>query len=540
MCSLACSVEILIKLHWVFVRVLLQDRCQQMSHELELSQQKYASELQSLSEQNKVLQTGQDEMYKRLRDENIETLRKQNQLYEELDKLRRREQEATTMCKEYQEALEKEREKDLSADRDNRKLQGELMEKVNEIRHLQLELDRVKYQHLKEQRQAVAEMNSLQAQLSYASEKLRSLERSSPPPSRQSSKSFRYEPPVRKMADMSTNSYMYVQDSTHSDVELDSQLQSEFNSLTTTGSQSVIPNDYSQTVEDDVLMFNSTSSEKRATLTIHVPPSRSGCVGASSRLSTFEESGHKESESRISELQRRNAKALPHLKSSYPIELQTQRESPSICDDRIKNGSSKNNHQDTVLSQPATKKPVAFEVSLDPEPDPVLWSTMISGQRKRTRDSDSADVSNGANLLGATCMRSPAPKSLRRTSAPPTPQTPNDTLSSSNNKTFTKDFRRLTMMPAGYRLREYLYKDSSQSDSSVSSAGQGNQATAFVVSPPKAKGKVRLPKRLQENLSQKSVVEKRQSQSGNARRETIVKRKPNVTTARRNALRNKN
>ena len=493
-----------------------------MSDELELSQQKYASELDQLNQQNKALQSQQSQMYSQLREENIETLRKQSKLYEEMDKLREREQEATTLCREYEQALEKERDCVLSATAEKKKLRDELRHyegmKLNEVEHMQQELDRVKYELTKEQHKAASEKNSLMAQLSYASEKIRCLEKSnqfSPPPSHRSSALFRRERPYERMSasTISTNTR-----DTHSNTDLESQIQYEFDQLATNGSQSVIPGNCSQNEEDSTLPLGSSASflaasEKRTTLGTLLP-SRSE-YGSSNNWSTKNVGGGE----RISELQRRNSKALPHLKSSYPIETQTQRESPSICDESIKNGSrhsKKSKQPESMLtSQLSSAEAAALEVTL--QPDPLLSSTINSGERKRARDNELSD--------GAT--RSPAPKSLRLVGG----QSPTDSLPRS--KTFTREARsQSTMLTAGMKLRDYLDKQESRdSDPSL-------QSTSFVISPPKGKGKGRLPKRLQENLSQRQTATKRPSR---IRRETIVKAKTTgVTATRRNALKNKN
>ena len=485
----------------------------------------------------------QDEIYCKLRDENIETLRKQNKLYEEVDKLREREQEATALCREYKVALEKERESVMSANNHVEQLQDELEhyegEKVSEVEQLQQELDRLKYQLLKEQRQAVSEKNTLMAQLSYASEKLRSLEKSnqlSPPPSRQSSRFVKNERLVRRTSSRSSTISSFSasgRESQRYKVDLESQIQSEFDRF---GSQSVIPTDHSQD-EDVTLTFRSSSPHSLATSESwdslgSLPPSRADhSGGAGSRSSVFLDGKYEKKGYRISELQRRNARALPHLKSSYPIETQTQRESPSVCDESIKNGSKtskQNTRQETIsssVSQISMRKPVAFEVEL--QPDPSISSVTISGERKRARVNDSSD----------NAMRSPAPKSLRLVNDACTPPSSTDNLHRSS--TFTKEVQQSNRLTAGLRLRDYLDKPAPQDD-------QSKQGMAFVVSPPKTKVKGQLPKRLQENLSQRrSTVSKPQSV---VRRATIVKGKSATTTkasssaatARRNALKSKN
>lgn len=392
-------------------------------------------------------------------------------LYEEMDHLRAREQETTALCREYKMVAEREQGRALSTTEEVKKLQGKLesyeVEKVKEVELLEQELEQIKYQLLKEQRQAASEKSSLTAQLNYASEKIRLLEKSSqvssPPRPRPGSRSSRQKlapnPKMDTSASTISNFSAIVHD-THSDIELESQIQHEFDHLTSEGTRSVIPTESPSTEEDDELTFSGATSKKRATLASQTYRGRSG---TSSRLSTLVEDRQEDDEARISELQRRNSKALPHLKSSYAVELQTHRDSPSICNERIKNGSRRfqktNKPPQTVssLHLPA-KKPVAFEIGL--QPDPLLSSTMVTKERKRSRERD--DVAQNDD----NTMRSPAPKSLRRGSAPPTPQTPVDILSS------IRETRRSTMAAGGLKLREYLNKPADGD-----SAGQSNSGT---------------------------------------------------------------
>ena len=461
-----------------------------MSAELELSQQKHTSELERLAEENRFLRARQDELYSQLRDENIETLRKQNKLYEEVDKLRERERETTVLCREYKETLEKERERATSANDEVKVLQDKLShfeeQREKEVGQLQEDLDRV----LREQRHTAAEKKSLVAQLSYASEKLKSLEKSknqlSPPPSRRSSRYPKRDPLIGQMSV-----------STISGISADTQE----DHLEHEGSD-----DHLQTEADNDFTFRSSSASLRSTLEGYHN-------NASGHSTILTEDGHSDGQ-RITELQRRNATYLPHLKSSYPIETQTQRESPSMCDEQIKNGSKyaqASKLQETTMS--SQLKPVAFELSL--ETDPLLSSTVNSGERKRTREKEL--------LSGSTTVRSPATKSRRLGDSPRGQSSP---VTKQYSRTFTAEARRSSKMVAGLKLREFLDKHDTNSGDTV------DKGMSFTVSPPNGKGKGQLPKRLQENISKREAALKKQA---NARRETMVKSKKT-----RKALKTKN
>ena len=411
----------------------------------------YALELQTHGDIG-AFQTWQNE---EIREENTESYRKITKLCEEIDHLRAREKEMTALCREYKMMAESEQDRALSTSEEIKKLQSKLdsyeIEKAKEIKQLQQELEQVQYRLSKEQRQAASEKSSLTAQLNYASEKLRMLEKSSqvttPPPSLWSS---RQKPaPIHKVdlsASTISSSSTTVHD-THSDVEL---IQHEFNHEE---SRSVIPTEFPSTEENNELAFSGDTTKKRATLASSQP--YRGRSGASSPLSTLMEDRQEDDECRILELQKRNSKTLPHLRSSYAIELQTHRKSPSIFDEHIKNGSRRfrkvQKTPQTMALHFSAKKPVSFEIGL--QPGPLLSSTVVTKGRKRSRD----DVAqNDDNMI------SPAPKSLRRGRAPPTPQTPVDIL----------ETRLSTMAAGGLKLREYL--DTPVDIHSGDSAGQSN------------------------------------------------------------------
>ena len=452
-----------------------QARYEQVAMELQETHQRFQLDIETLKAKNRELQLRQEKSYTNLCKENHTMLKKQTKLYEEMEELREMQKEATVVCQQYEEAL-------------------------NETKKLLV----------KEQRHSaklVSENKSLETQLGFASQKLRDLEktknsRASPPCSlsRQSSRFGRsHVPSTISSYEPRTN-----------EEEFYSHLQDEFDS--TAGS---IPFEFEDPPSDDGLTFKSSSTitktnPRRATLHVSAFSSTRSQLGASSLAmirEDKEEESAEDNKGRVSELQRRNAKALPHLKSSYPIEMQVQPESPSLSDDCVKNATVQGRGPLTSTTRrPAASQMTSKQSSPCAEMHPGRKRTISSRKRAEGFLQPPFDP----------LMTSPLPTRRRISSSP----------IQENILPRHTETRRFTMAPTGVKLREYLdHKPTSEPD-------PRRQSTTFDItfSPPRAK--VSLPKRLQqqkENKTNKTTVSKPSATVTKSRhaqnRKTVLKSK---------------
>ena len=182
---------------------------------------------------------------------------------------------------------------------------------------------------------------------------------------------------------------------------------------------------------------------------------------------------------------------LPHLKSSYPIEMQVKPESPSVSNETIKNGSDQSSR--SAQSSTGACGSTAFTVSLDnPE---------NSSSRKRSREFDRS-------------VSSP-PASYRRISAPPTPDSM--TVKTRVSRPTVAELRRNTLASSKRMgLRDYL-------DEPAPPPVSASYSFDVTFSPPKAERK--MPKRFQSSTN-RTTKAKPTEVVPEERRQTMVKKRP--------------
>ena len=180
---------------------------------------------------------------------------------------------------------------------------------------------------------------------------------------------------------------------------------------------------------------------------------------------------------------------LPHLKSSYPIEMQTKPESPSASNETIKNGSDQNSK--SAQSSTGTCGSTAFTVSFDHPENP---------SRKRGREFDRS-------------VSSP-PASYRRVSAPPTPDSM--TVQNRVSRPTVAELKRNTLgLSERMRLRDYL-------DETAPTPVSTSYSFDVTFSPPKAERKI--PKRFLRSVN-KATKANPTEVVPEERRQTVVKKR---------------
>ena len=500
--ALTCTVHIHAHVHvhcvcmhlntkWCVCGVSWQAKYQSALAEMEKGHQLYSRELQTMQDMNRQLQQQLHEAS----EEGSCLLQKQTKLYEDLCTLRETKNEMMDLCRQYEKAYNEESER-RQALREQMKKMAEQSSSESDL--AATEASSLRKQLSKEKHATTrlgAENKSLMAQVSFLEQKLRDLERQRspppPPPSPRSSHNLRPANPSlpRPLPRPSSPATVFSHYAPHTtEEEFYSRVHDEFDS-----SRSIqIPIRAEDTLafEEDETLTGCESSLKWTSTAIK--PRQSQVSLNTSRVSTRlrekEEGGWPTNRARISELKSRNRRVLPHLQSSYAVELQEQPESPSISHDRVRVGRERRTRPET--RGPSKLASGVADISFATAPPDIL---VEDDSRKRSAATRKAtgDLSSSG---------SPLP-TRRRISAPMTPQTPSS-LSRTEAGFQWQDPRRATMA-AGCNLRERLDQPESQE------GDENKPGTMFELtfSPPRAK--TGLPERLRQRQEKQSAKTKK-------------------------------
>ena len=432
---------------------------------MERGHELYCTELNTLREANSALQQQQAEATT----ENTSILQRQSELYRELCTLQETKSEVMDLCRQYESAYNEERER-RQADREQiRKMRAQ---SFSESESAATEANSLRKQLSGERRTTTrlgAENRSLKAQVSFLEQKLRDMERErglSSPLNRRFT--FSVPPPPHN----SSSTQTYIVKHQPNTAEFDSHLQQEFDTSTTS---TLIPMD-GGAVE---MTFNGSifPGPQHQSTSIKPPPELvyESATPQSSRLS---QAVKMTDEDRISELKDRNRRVLPHLKSSYAVELQEEAKDPCVLNESV--------------ARPQRKRPIG-NTSVRLTAGSAVEDCLVQVEsRKRTTTSRKAagDISWSG---------SPA-TSRRRLSDPSTPQQPLPWLA--EDTSMQQDPRRATMATS-YSLREYLKYEEDEN------CPKGRPATMFEMnfSPPRSTARAP-PERLKQRLSKREKPNK--------------------------------
>ena len=522
-----------------------QTQYQHKLAELQRGQQLYHDELSTLKEANSTLQRQQAEATS----ENTLVLQKQSELYHELSDLQTTKREAMELCRQYEAMYEEERERRQT---DREMLRKMRAEGASETRSTAMKADSLLKQLSLEKRNIVrlgAENKSLKAQLSFLEQKLRDMERerrASSPPSRSSRRppqdiltSTRHHmgttlPPPSGPGSISeypqhTEEFYHSRllqhefdtsaGTTQIPVDLSLAQQSldggDISMTTSISGRSVFPNPQQQSTVVKPYTQQYSSHHVDTTTVKH---SMSQSTGIHRPVEEREDGG-----TRISELKGRNRKLLPHLKSSYAVELQEKRGDPRILPEK---------------RRPQRKRAVGDSTAtVWPTDEPVDQTILSEESRKR-----STTYRKVAGDLGSS--GSPAPSRRRIGEPTTTPEASSLSLRGKIDDSTMPDPRRATM-GAGHSLRGCV--GDAENCREERESGVYPPATMFEMtfSPPaRSKTAAPPPERLQQQLKkqekqklEKPVANTSTTGGGSKKSGRRASYKP---TGRRTALKTKN
>ena len=307
--------------------------------------------------------------------------------------------------------------------------------------------------------------------------------------------------------------------------EFYSQLQHEFDTFT--GTQ--IPTDISDSPshatfrEEETFVGSDFPGPLHHSTTVKPRQTLNGGQTAKDRQQGTRRGSGDDNENRITVLMDRNSRVLPHLKSSYAVEMQERPpEYPSILNERE--------------GRPRRKRAVGNDPSrLTFTRGQVMKGGEFEESRKRTITSRKA--TGDLSLSG-----SPLP-TRRRISEPLTPQQNPSSLPPTEVDPKFEDSRRATMA-AGFPLREYL------NDDEIKPEGRPSTAFELNFSPPRTKAAAP-PKKLAQRLSKQEKPAKpattipsqthvTRATTAGGRKTTGVGKGVQQTTSKRAALKTKN
>lgn len=475
---------------------IVQAKYQNTLAEMERGHQVYCKELTALEESNSHLQQQQAEANA----ENTAILHKQTELYKELSALQETKSEIMDLCRQYEDAYNKERERRQADQEQIRKMRTQ---SFSDTENAATEVNLLRKQLSGEKRSTTrlsAENKSLKAQVSFLEQKLKDSEQerflsSSPRPSQKGLSSTYTGRPSSKIVS--------TYDTRANAREFYSQLQHEFD---TSSTSTQIPTEVSDTTFK-VDTSESSFLDSRFHSTAMKPPS----LPHTSRSSVSQMIGDKD---RISELKDRNSKVLPHLKSSYAVEFQEKPESPHILNERI--------------SRPRRKRGVGNEsVRLTSTGGEIhVAEDLLVGGDSRKRTTTSRKVTGDLSFTG-----SPVP-TRRRISEP---QTPSDSHCDAGSR--WQDPRRATMA-GGYPLQD---RDMPEIENKPATMFELNFSSPSIKT-----ASSDMPERLKQRLAKKerpakpTAVPPPTSAAPNGSKQTVTGGKRSQPTTKRHVLKSKN